>query len=363
MSSNKDNMQVYQNERYVSFDLPFIINVSDSMDDAVLRDWLTKKSSGEEELPFSPYAPRPDDRRFRMGVGPDVFLPSIDDIVAPYQVDYHGCLVQVFLLRRINPCQHGIAHLGLEVPGDTHGRRAFSTITVNFCLDDFKEEVINESEKWVDMTLEVVNFFINCYRYIYQKPSVHCIMKSEIQRFHFNDILSDGKETENEWGTSDGPGLAFVKTDKTEEDNDLRDMLQTSKGPNYYQIFRLDVMRLLSAGETHLAVILSEVMFENWIYSYLDKKYKEIGLSQTEFEEKLLDKHGNHKSITRIVEENIQDVSGYKFKETHLCKDWKIKTRNKRNDVVHKGLYRIPNEEAKEAFLAAIHAIQEISKH
>lgn len=371
----------------VYFDLPFLVSVRDGFGDKTLQEW-SDALTNEEELPHCIYAPRTEklkNPQLTLG-GADFYLPQ-DDFTSAYIVDVDGIKVGVQFLKRINT-NNNFTIAG-EVQGDRAGRAAFSSVRVNFPLEQFTvqntpEQLVGDqnffwnSQFFVVIAIEAVNKFLSHYRIIAKKSHIKPISSTTIQQFRIYTSFKNDSDYSQFYITNKNPipiperirdylkynsfhfdgemrGLGYVIDDN--QDKEIRESLTNNKKPSLLATIDMEIQDRLSMGEYRLAAIESGVFFEAFLYDFLRMVYKEQGLNEQEIEKKFLQKDGKRPmSITDIAKKRIIDSIGFDFFHTKEFVNWQKKTVDLRNDIVHGKILDVSMTQALESVDASLKA-------
>jgi len=351
-----NNSQAKPLFKYIDFDLPFVLFLKDSLADPVLEKWADAYIAGEQQLPYSRYAPpRENPGGIIIGGGFPVYLPSKE--LAPY---YVIALPDIFVglrtLKRVNPNRSSI--LMGEVPGDRTGRASFSSIRIMIGLSQIQEEYRWDMALFCTLAIRAINHFIDHYRIIADRPYIEPVTLSVIQEFHLITEFEDGQLQHQEFGTGSGPLYGFGGAIADEVDNRLRTLISKPDPPNIYSTLDANIKNYLDIGDWRLAVIEAAVMFEAWLTEYLREKFKNKGIPEIEIASKFVKRDGLYKSVTELARDLVLEVTGFNFSATTEFLEWSTKVRDLRNDLVHGKRFDVTSQDAKGAYNAVLNAIK-----
>jgi hypothetical protein len=134
-----------------------------------------------------------------------------------------------------------------------------------------------------------------------------------------------------------------------------------------FEKIKLEIQDNFDLREYRIAAIEVAVLFETWLGKHLRQLYKaQTNLhSDAEIEDKFLknDRYRTPQSISYQASTLIEDASGYKFQDTTEFTEWKTKTTNLRNDIVHGKKHKVSRLESEESYQAVINAIRVIAQN
>lgn len=339
---------------YVDFDLPFVLFLKDSIEDLELRDWVEALAAGKKPLPYARYAPS-SDKPSGMVLGADipVFLPS-KELAELYEISRPGGLVAIRTLRRVN-CNRKTVLVG-EVPGDRTGKASFSSVRV--VLDaESRPDFAADPDLACSIAIEAINFFIDHYRDIADRPFINHVTPQMIQEFYITTVLMDGTESRMEYGKASGAMRGFGGALEPELDAKLRVALLNGGKPSILRILQLNIQDYLDLHDWRLALIESAVLFEAWISSFVRDRFAKKGLPFTDIDAKFLDSRGLPRSVTSIAKKLVLDATGFDFGSTIECSTWETKVRDTRNALVHGKQFDVSPQDANDAVSAVRAAI------
>lgn len=342
----------------VVFDLPYLIFVKDSMKDPELQAWFDAVQRGDENPPYSPYAPalnKPG--HMIVGGGVPIYLPP-EDLAKCYVIAVPPIWAGLRFLRRVNP-NRSITLMG-EVPGDRTGKASFSTVKVIFNGEDIDATHIHDMKMFAETAVVVVNRFLEHYRIVADRPYIQPITPQVIQDFKIETTFDDDSCQVNNYGTGSGPmhGLGGAISD--DQDSKLRDVLSKDSPPLIYASLDADVRDHLDLQKWRLAVIESAVLFEAWVTDYVRQKYKLSGISDNDIDSKFLNKSGFPISVTAIVKNLIKEATGFDFAASNECLAWEKNVRDLRNGLVHGKIFDVSKDEATEAYKVVRECIKKL---
>ncbi|HQR53034.1 MAG TPA: hypothetical protein PLZ79_07165 [Burkholderiales bacterium] len=339
---------------HVSFDLPFLLNLKDSLRDCELEEWAEAYRSGKVDLPFSPYAPR-----FPTSGRMVVHLPQ-RDLAEPYEVTLSDIRVQLRTIRRGNPSRP-YDQLG-ESQGDRLGRFSFSTADVAICSCDLGDDPFSNGnpsplDVFVEIAVRAVNHFIEHYRVLADRAHIGPVTEVTIQSFRIAVEFDDG----NQWMTGIGhaPGGGFELNELSHDvDRRLRERVGRSDAPPIELTLEANIQDYMALRDYRRAIIEAAILFEAWITGYLRGRFAMQGLDSAAIDEKFSDDRGYPRSATWIAQNLVKDATGFDFKSAAECADWKVNVVNKRNDLMHGKSFSASWREA----YAAVCAVQNARK-
>lgn len=354
------------NYKTVYFDLPFLIFVRDGFRDKTLEDWVEAYQKGEENLPVSPYVPNDPHNQMIIGGGLPVYIPQ-GELAHAYVVKLDNLMAGVQFLRRIN--QNNPARLCGEIIGDRTGRASFSTVRVNFPLEQFDKSKHWNTKLFVSLAVDFVNKFLSNYRAVTERFYISPVTPAVIQNFIIQSTYDDGDTRVQTYATDksviDIPDKVSVLDDSMylmdatlhgmggaiseEKDEFLRRVLREGKMPPILMELDLEVQNKLDLREWRLAVLESAILFETYLNTILRAAYRKSGLKTDEIERKFL--KNVQKSIplscTAIAKSLVKDAIGLDFESTEEFQAWARNTRDLRNDIVHGKKFHVSDAEAR----------------
>lgn len=369
----------------VYLDLPFLIQVTDNIDDIHLRNWLDLYKNGVTDLPHNQYAPSNSDLgNIIFGGRYPVYVP--DKFAQPYIMKTDcGATVELSFIRRMTQARS--EKLCGEISGDRTGRASYSSVNIMFDTKETRAELSASARYYASMAIGVVNKFIDYYRYISDKFYIYNITPQVIQKFivstydekmqlMFNQTyITDKAEIEySALDENDTTVLSFFvdatftgmgSTIGFEKEQELRNAISKNSGVPTIKKMRLDVLDKLDLHEWTLAIVESAIMFETWLNQYIRKKYIESGLSDDEIDDKFRRDDRNrtpHSSYT-IATKLLHDATGYNFEATDECSEWSRHTKDVRNEIVHGKRISSTKSEAWRSYNAALAAINTIESN
>ncbi|MEQ9425771.1 MAG: hypothetical protein RJQ09_15205 [Cyclobacteriaceae bacterium] len=348
----------------IYFDLPFYINVEDGFRDKNLENWFESYQKGEKNLPYSKYAPRPDRHSgFIIGSNIPIHLPQ-GKLAKAYEVLVNRkYLVGIQFLVRINQANDN-SLIG-RVVGDRYGKASFSSVRVNFDLNGFKDIKENDHNFYVNTAIDGVNRFLEFYRLIAQEPHITTISKSAVAPIHTFTTYDDGSNHTGQAVDMSGSlvGLGSERLTK-KNDNELREGLKADLKTNIILSIHLDIKNRLLLEEWRLAAIESEILFETWLISFLQKHFKKNGLTDEESETHFYnnDKAKTPKSAHALAKFKVKEATGFDFFKTEEFRNWELKSKNLRNEIVHGKKFDVSKSEAKDSFQSVMKAINLIEE-
>ena len=357
-----DKKPVYKS---IYFDLPFFINVEDGFRDKDLEKWFEAYKKGEKKLPYSKYAPRPDrPRGFIIGSNLPVYIPQ-GELAKAYEVLVNRkYLVGIQFLIRIN--QSNDDSLVGRVLGDRYGKASFSSVRVNFDLNGFKDIEKNDHNFFVNTAIDGVNRFLEFYRLIAQEPHINTINKSAIAPIYTFTTFEDGSNHTGQVADMSGPlvGLGSERL-KKEDDMKLREGLKADLRTNITPALHLDIKNRLLLEEWRLAAIESEILFETWLINFLQNQFKKKGLTEEETEYHFYnnDRDKTPKSAYALAKFKVKEATGFDFFHTEEFRNWELKSKNLRNEIVHGKKFDVTKTEANDSFQSVMTAINLIEKN
>lgn len=345
----------------VYFDLPYLIYVKDGFKDKSLEEWTEAYSNDEDDLPYSPYAPRESESNYlSIGGGFPVYLPP-DELSEPYVIKLNeSILVGVQFLKRIN--QNSTTKLCGEVIGDRTGRAAFSSVRVNFDLKIFKPEIYWDMQHFVSLSIDAVNKFIEHYRIIADRFYIKPITPQIIQTFKIISNFSDDTSKTQTFGIGSGPLHGLGGSISDDKDQYLRKVMYKNEQPSIIDSLKIEIKNKLDLREWRLAVIDSAILFETWLSKLLYDHYRDNGLSESDIFDKFHkdDKYNTPLSAYALAKYKIKDDIGFDFGDCQEFDNWCTDTKDLRNKVVHGDKYRVSKEEAEKAFKSSLDAMRVI---
>ena len=359
MPETSENPQCF---KYVDFDLPFILFVKDSLADPALKAWAEAYSTGAKPLPYSPYAPTSEKPgHFILGGGFPVYIPP-DDLANCYEVslpELPELTVGLRLLRRVNPHKESV--LMGEMPGDRTGRTSFSSVRVIFNMGTIHSEHHSDLPLFCKLAITAINHFVSHYRVIANRPYVGSVTIPMIQSFQVTTQFEGGEMITQHYGSGSGPLHGMGGAISDEEDRALRASVATPNPPSLEKTLDLNIRDYLDLHEWRLVVIESAVAFEAWISKFLRGAFVDVGLTDTEIEQKFLDNRGFPRSVTSIARHLVVEATGFDFEAVPEYSEWATKVRDLRNDIVHGKRFDITQSDATQAYEGMKNAISIIA--
>lgn len=365
----------------VYFDLPFLIFVKDGFKDKELEDWAKAYQSGSE-LPYSPYAPcHNKSGNMTIGGGFPVYIP--EKIEHAYVVKVGKNYVGIQFLRRIT--QNNAANICGEIEGDRTGRASFSSVRVNFPLENFDSKYYASTKYFINLAIDSINKFIEHYRVNTGKYYIRPVTPATIQSFIIVNDFKDSLTSMQHYVTDKSvlevkendsfPPLSGYYMDaimhgmggaiSDDIDINLRQVLDKDIEPSILDTLNLEVKDKLDLREWRLAAIEAAVLFETFLNIRLRDVYRTQGVSDSDIEDKF---HKNDRLRTpfssfTIAKDLVKDATGFDFAVTTEFRDWSSNTKDLRNDVVHGKKYKVTKEEAQLSYECVVKSINLISVH
>jgi hypothetical protein len=356
-----ENPELYYKEVY--FDLPNLILVNDGFRDQTLEEWAEAHSKNEK-LPYSPYAPPPNEPGYlSIGGGFPVYIPKeIKKKAYVVNLLEQNLKVGLQFLRRIN--QKSTTKLCGEVIGDRTGRASFSSVKVNFDLKQIKKEFHNKTNVFVELSVEAVNLFLENYRSINNRPYISKITPQIIQTFLIFNRFTNGETKTQTYGSLSGPLVGLGSNISNEQDSLLRKKLEKGDIPLIVDSLELEIKNKLDLRDWRLAAVDSAVLFETWLKIFIREQFELKSLSKDEIDGKFHknDKYKTPHSTFHLAKTVIKKCSGFDFFNTDKFKNWSKKTRGLRNNIIHGNQYKVNEKEARESFNSVIESIELIKK-
>lgn len=205
-----------------------------------------------------------------------------------------------------------------------------------------------------------LNLFLDRYRASFDYYWIRQLKPSEIAYFTLHSVAEDGSEHKHGvMYAQDGLTPGSVTLDE-QQYKILQSRLHDNHEIPAPVSLELDAKDKLDLGEYRLCVILSETMFESFLKTNLRQIMEAEGKSPEEIENAFRRGDGDYKGIVRVAKDAHKTLH-FDFEGTDEYENWRQKTRDVRNDVVHDG-YMPTDNEARKALNAASNAIELLSE-
>lgn len=362
-------------KKSVYFDLPFILNVKDNIDDNELRQWLNAKNNNSHEVPHSKYAPKTNEEKLIIGSNTSVFLP--ERLFPCYSFEQKNIKTTIQLLRRINP-NNQVSLCG-EVVGDRSGKASFSSVFITFDLENIDTDKYWNSSYFINLAIEAINRFIELYRVYADRHYVRQVTTSTIQNFMISNYIRGKRTTFNQEYIINEQSLDTINKNDIEiplismpitlnglglniddeVDKKIRQDLSKNEAPPILEVLDLEVKDKLDLREWRLASIESAILFESYLNIKIREKLKRDGLEETDIEAKFCkkDKNKTPYSSYEIASKILHSVTNFKFHDTNEFKNWCKNTKDLRNSIVHGKKFIVTKEQAHLSYKSTSEAI------
>lgn len=239
--------------------------------------------------------------------------------------------------------QYQFTGKNIEFERDINGHFRYTKMYIyaNKVYDDpgeLSQEMKTEIEEF---TLEVVNQFIEVYRYITREDFVERLYRVNIAAIYF--LSSKQGIYASTFSKSNIRNAVINKSKKTVDQ--IQEMLSAGKHPELYENLLLDAINALNKGNYSICVVSSFQALEIFLENYLSAGYRKLNLTGDQTR-KILEKFWKTKDRLR---KSLKEITG-----KDICREnSKLWVRfcgvcNKiRNEVIHKG-YQTNEGEAKE---------------
>jgi hypothetical protein len=204
--------------------------------------------------------------------------------------------------------------------------KVFIQFTSGFKKEDLANiEIVNKIH---DSSLQIINTFLDIYKYVTKEDYVERLGELSINNIYFSkynrgfSILYPG-----------GIGSAAMNCSKNDLDK-IEKILLDGVEPPLYELLLLNARSSLAKNALTLAVVQSFQALEVYIDRYLFNEYSVNGLLESDIIYLL-----NKKWLTKDrLSSVLKDVTGYRLSEERLLWDkWCTLYDNIRNEVIHKG--------------------------
>lgn len=320
-----DGTEKIPTDIYVLFDLPFPINVTNS-------------------VPSDPAAVPP------------------EEVAPPIGVNLE---VPVEICTLLRPSGQGSAvAMGRLRGGDVFGRFSYSTLQVRMSCEAFPEVLGWSERQIIDHAVKAANHLIDNYRAVSGIAALPNVVTHHLIHFRLVHEYADGTHRMFHRSIGSG-GMAFNTADQAEAEREVRRRLMLGQIPATSAELELSAKRHLAGGHHRLAVIDAASLFEVWVKEQLRARMEAEGLEKGEIEAKFVDGNGRFLGVRTLVKDVLPSYTKGRFTDTAEYRDWDQHTREARNEVIHRGRANVTAEEAHRALQGAISAalkLQELLK-
>lgn len=321
---------------WADFEIPFLIQVEDSLDGSdnafqVTKDGITAELRFEKRAETS---------------------------------DIHGG--KIFGLvegERLGNVSHTVVRVGFAEPyidslGEEY-KTGYEDIAegnrqvLSSNLDTIRGKVANDAVEWT-------NLFLEKYRATFGYYWIRRLKPSEIAHFKLTFVAENGEEyTEGMMYAQDGltPGSTTLND---EQRTVLQSRLTDQQSVPTTLSLKLDAKDKLDIGEYRLAVLLAGTMFESFLKTSLREVMEAEGRSKEYIENALKNDDGDYKSVVSLAKD-CHKTFHFGLEESDEYEDWYENTRALRNDVIHEG-YQPSEMEARLAIESAEAAVNELAE-
>lgn len=342
----------------VYFDLPFVIFVRDNFRDLEYETWFEAVKRGDENPPYSQYAPKLNAPRNRViGGGSPVYIPR--ELSEPYDIVIGNAPLKLGFLRRVN-INSPTAVTG-EVIGDRTGKASFSSVLATFDMKTVPPDFYWQQEMFAGIAVHAANHFIDHYRVLTEPKRfyVRPVSMTVIQRFLIFTDFIDGTFHRFEYHTGSSGGMfGFGGAIDAKIDEKLRRVVASEEVPLIYETLEVNILDHIDLGEWRLSIIESAILFEAWLGNFIRMRFSNNGLTSAEIDQKFNKPNSTEpRSIDSIARKLLDEATGFNFESTDEYKNWKTSVKNMRNELVHGKRFNVSQSEAYAAYAAVKKAI------
>jgi hypothetical protein len=325
--------------RLVRFDLPFLIHVTDSFQEA-------SNLSGFVEVNTP-------------------FLASVQTDKIKLRFLKKSCNSQDKLI-------NDISYFSNEFFGNTSKNTSYTSVIAeienvnkisfsNTIKLDKTHENANDSNVFINKILYALNSFLISYKIKYLKYYIPKITSHSIGLFYVKELLEDGGVFDIPIIRNFGGPTSFHQPVDLDSEKQIQGDLDNGYENYLHELFA-ELWHKLLLQSWRSAAIDSAILFEAWLVPFLKSLYAKKGLSKTTIKNKFKTGDLNFPmGISEICQKLVEDASGYAFQNSSFYEDLINKTINLRNKLVHGVLLTASKDQAYDSMNIVIAAIDEIN--
>lgn len=233
--------------------------------------------------------------------------------------------------------QHKYTGTNLQKIKDTDGNFRFSRLYVQFNLDVKKEDIEDKEKSEIiiktiqEKTLQIVNNFIDTYRFVTKEEYVTRLSNLTFNLIYFKE-LDEGIHTLS-------PNIESATMNRSEKEiKKIEEMLANDEKPSLYELLLLDAQNSFNHNDNIMAVVQSFQSLEIFLENFLISKISKIKSTTQKEAEDYITSGNNWRTKVRL-KDLLKEISGNTLEEIDrtLWDNWCTNYDTVRNDVVHKG--------------------------
>lgn len=235
--------------------------------------------------------------------------------------------------------------------GDPYGRMGFTRIAVVFSASADPDVLDWSDHELIEEAIAVANRLIEHYRDVANVASLRPIAARHI--IDFTVFETPANKPRN---LLQGSGPYHTGVDGSVE-KAVAERLAAGAEVHFFRSLELDVEQKILFGQHREAVVEAGTLFEIWLKQALRSFLKDHGDGPEAIDAffRVASNPNLFKSVTRLASRDIDELTGYSFKDAPEFDQWALDVRDLRNEIVHGTRRAVTAEEARAAS-TAVHA-------
>lgn len=278
---------------------------------------------------------------------------SIDDQQGPpfYVGTSPPCEIGTLLVMSKTGIQ-GMQARGELAGGDPYGRWSHSRIQVRFHCISYPVVQSWSDPAIVEQAVTATNLLVSNYRDLGNQPLVRELSFVDIVHFKIVEEFGEDDFREHWYSTGRRELVMGIDKDRKRMEEILRQRLAANVSVEFLRQLQLEVEAHVASGDHRLAVIEMAALFEAWLRRYICYVMAKRGVAQSEIDKQFIRQNGSAMGITEIAKILVPKLLGLDFLNSSSGKEWQNDLRDVRNALIHGSRENVSREEVQRAITA-----------